>query len=83
MRTTGNMLVRIPTVGPFRVERHDLESGGISYEIWDYFAGTYHRLCVIDDFDNPHAKYDAELIVKALNDAIKPAPRPTDEPAAT
>lgn len=72
MRTlTDNMVIRRPTVGPFHVERYDLESGGIFYEIWGYFTGTYYRLCTIDDFDNPHAKHDAELIVKALNDAIK------------
>jgi hypothetical protein len=56
-----------PTIGPFRVERHDQEGGAIAYEIWDYFSGTYHRLCTIDDSDNPHAKHDADLIANALN----------------
>ncbi len=63
-----------PTVGPFRVERHDIEGGAISYEIWDYFPGTYHRLCTLDDFDNPYAKHDAELIAKGLN-ALVGGPR--------
>jgi len=60
-----------PTVGPFRVERQNLEGGGIAYEVWDYFTGTYHRLCTIDDFDNPHAKHDADLIAKGLNALVE------------
>jgi len=67
----GAAMSQRPTVGPFRVERCDCEGGAIAYEVWDYFTGTYHRLCTINDFDNPHAKHDAELIANALNATLQ------------
>ncbi len=67
----GAAMSKRPTVGPFRVESHDCEGGAIAYEVWDYFSGTYHRLCAINDFDNPHAKPDAELIANALNTTLQ------------
>jgi|SRR5258706_5810383 len=67
----GAAMSKRPTVGPFRVESHDCEGGAIAYEVWDYFTGTYHRLCAINDFDNPHAKHDAELIANSLNTTLQ------------
>jgi hypothetical protein len=63
----GAAMSQRPTVGPFRVESHDCDGGAIAYEVWDYFTGTYHRLCAINDFDSPHAKRDTEPIASALN----------------
>lgn len=64
---------------PYVVERHDMEDGSISYEIWDLRPDSYRRLCTIneiyesttynDEQKRPRncAKSDAEMIVRALN----------------
>ena len=59
--------MKSPTKGPIGLERHDTDEGAITYEIWDFNADTYHRICTISDEDNRFAKHDAELIVRALN----------------
>lgn len=64
-------------MNPFVVERHDQEDGSIVYEVWDYRAESYRRLCVcaedycdedVDpDTDRGQAKTDADMIATALN----------------
>ncbi len=61
---------RLAAALPYRVERHDLEGGAIAYEVWDTRPGSYRRLCTLDDFDNPQAKHDSEVIADALNSSM-------------
>lgn len=56
--------------GPIKVERHDLESGEIVYELWDYGKETYHCVCVVREELNDHAKAEAEFVALALNNSI-------------
>jgi hypothetical protein len=51
--------------GPIKVERHDLESGDIAYEIVDWGSKTYHRICTVEN-----NKEEAEFVALALNNAI-------------
>lgn len=56
------------TPGPWTVERHDQDDGTINYEIWAIDPpAIYHRVATINDYDNEHAKDDAELIARAVN----------------
>ncbi len=58
---------------PYVIERHDYESGGIGYEIWDKRPDTYRRLCALKEEpgrNRGQAKKDAEMIVCALNAAL-------------
>jgi len=51
------------------VERHDQDDGQINYEIWCQIAPNYHRVVTLNDWDNEHAREDAKLIVKSVNEA--------------
>ena len=68
-----------PTPTPWLVERHDDEDGTIAYEIWNHAPAHYHRICTVADYsgDNPPAKANAALIVRAVNshEALKEALR--------
>ncbi len=66
------------TTHPYTVERHDLDGGDITYEIWDHRPESYRRLCTLHErYDGGAedakgreiftAKQDAEMIVRALN----------------
>lgn len=56
--------------GPVVVERHDLDSGEIVYELWDHGTSTYHCLCHVRESLNDHAKAEAEFMALAINNAI-------------
>lgn len=56
------------TPRPWEVERHDQDDGSISCEIWCQTAPVYHRVVTLNDDDNEHARSDAALIVKAVNE---------------
>ncbi|MDE2426249.1 MAG: hypothetical protein KGO96_10135 [Elusimicrobia bacterium] len=65
-------LVAGTTPRPWYVDRCDQDDGTINYEIWSVFTAAdgstdMHRVAVINDDDNEHAKADAELIVDAVN----------------
>lgn len=55
------------TPRPWVVERHDQDDGSISYEIWCQTRPYYHRVVTLNDWDNNHAREDADLIVRAVN----------------
>lgn len=54
---------------PYVVVRNDLDSGTITYEIWDERQDSYRYVCAVsDDYGhNGYAKWDAEQIAKGLN----------------
>lgn len=54
---------------PWIVERQDLGSGWIRYEVMCH--NPYWRICTLDETDNPGAKAAAEAIVRAHNAEIK------------
>jgi hypothetical protein len=55
-------------LSPWEVEKHDDESGYITWEIWCY--RPYWRICAVPEQDNQYAKACVERIVKDHNDAL-------------
>ncbi len=63
---------------PYVIQRQDLDSGAITYEVWDLRPETYRRLCTLHEYydggvedekgrERSTVKQDAEMIVRALN----------------
>lgn len=52
---------------PYIVEREDQDDGYIAYEVVDTRPESYRTVCGITEFDNDHAKHEAEQIARALN----------------
>jgi hypothetical protein len=51
-----------------RIEREDCEDGEIKYHLWSDEPEVLW-ICCISDWENPNAKMQADIIVKAVNEA--------------
>ena len=55
------------TEGPYCVERHDMEDGSITYEIWTSSFKT-RIVSINDELDNDNARLDAQFLANARAD---------------